>query len=156
MIDAANQRESYQKWRLMRNIKKTKQTPHQRHQREAGEKSGKLSRKKIGKKRHLLFVGTGIETGRQKIKSRISHLINFVRLSKRRMALPLANGGSGEKALKLHHQAAANWGREAGGGVGEEADADGIDDVVVCAPLFVVIIIIILCFAALSLRKSKT
>lgn len=73
------------------------------------------------------------------------------------MALPLANGGSGEKALKLHHQAAADYGRGAGGGVvGEEADADGIDDVVVCAPLFVVIIIIILCFAALSLRKSKT
>lgn len=105
MIDAANQRESYQKWRLlMRNIKKTKQTPHQRHQREARERKSRRDTEKgakeIGKK-SIFFLWA--QPGRQKIKSRISHLINFVRLSKRRMALAPWRTGS-EKALKLHHQ----------------------------------------------------
>lgn len=40
--------------------------------------------KEIGKK-SIYFLWA--QPGRQKIKSRISHLINFVRLSKRRMAL---------------------------------------------------------------------
>lgn len=116
----------------MRNIKKTKQTPHQRHQRQAREREkgrGRRGQKKLARK-SIFFLWA--QPGRQKIKSRISHLINFVRLSKRRMALPRWRRGS-EKALKLHHQERGLvWGEWQGA-----TDADGIDDVVVavCSPV---------------------
>jgi len=76
---------------------------------------------KISKKKPLRKVGSGSDRREKrkklarkgiflrrtkKIKSRISHLINFVRLSKNEEWSQLHLRGS-EKALKLHHQLVA-------------------------------------------------
>lgn len=66
VIDAANQRESYQKWRLMRNIKKlNKHLIKDIKGKQRKERGAENIRKKIGKKKHLLFVGIGSLAGRR-------------------------------------------------------------------------------------------
>lgn len=66
---------------------KTKQTPHQKHQRQHTFRLNSLWKRERTKKKGKKLARKSIFLcSTQKIKSSISHLINFVRLSNRRMA----------------------------------------------------------------------